>query len=48
MFVSLVKVIKDAVKEDGWGTAGGAEFNVDSTGRKYDSMLKSGKMRAAR
>ena len=33
--------------EDGWGTAGGAPFNIKSAGRKYDLMFKPGKICAA-
>ena len=44
---ALVKEVEDAALEDGWGTAGGAPFNVESAVSNYVSMSKSGKIRAA-
>ena len=44
-YCALVKEVEDAAMEDRWGTVGDTPFNIESAGRKYKLMLKSGKIR---
>ena len=45
--VALVKDVEEGAMEDGWGLAHDSEFDLESTGRRYNSMVLGGKMRAA-
>lgn len=38
-YCTLVKEVEDLIKEDGWGTSATTTFNVNSTGRKYNSVV---------
>ena len=46
-YVELIKDVKDAAQEDGWGTPHDQEFELASAGQKEDSMVESNRMRAA-
>ena len=43
----MVKEIEDAAQEDGWGTPHDQTFELDTTRRKYDTMVNGGRMRSA-
>ena len=46
-YLALVEDIEDAAQEDGWGTPPDREFELESAGRKYDSMVKNGRISSA-
>ena len=42
-----MKDVEDAAQEDSWGTPHDREFELKTTGQKYDAMVNSGRLRAA-
>ena len=40
--LTLVKEVEDAAQEDGWGTPHDRAFELETTGRKYNAMVKGG------
>ena len=45
--LALVKKVEDAAQEGGWVTPHDRTFELDTAGRKYDAMVKGGRMRSA-
>ena len=46
-FVAMVKDVEECGMEDGWGLSHNSDFYLESAGRRYNSMVLSGKIRAA-
>ena len=46
-YLALVIEIEDDAQEDGWGTPHYQKFELDSAGRKYDAMVKDGRIKSA-
>ena len=44
---ALVKGVEESVLANGWDASANNAFNVESSVRKFDSMVKSGKLRPA-
>ena len=45
-FVGLVKGVEEEALICGFGASHGKEFEIESAGRRYDSMVMGGKLRA--
>ena len=43
----MVKEVEATNQEHGWGTPHDRTFKLDTAGRKYDAMMKGGRMRSA-